>query len=78
MININKVKLEKQKQLEFSDLKLKQKEDLEDVKMVAEIRTVQTQLLKGMLKENQAQLSDLIAAITQMRQILEKSKTLKL
>ncbi|CAD8163971.1 unnamed protein product [Paramecium octaurelia] len=78
MVNINKVKLEKQKQLEFSDLKFKQKEDLEDVKMVAEIRTVQTQLLKGLLKENQAQLSDLIAAITQMRQILEKSKSLKL
>ncbi|CAD8065960.1 unnamed protein product [Paramecium primaurelia] len=78
MNNINKVKIEKQKQMEFSDLKLKQKEDLEDVKMVAEIRTVQTQLLKGMLKENQAQLTDIINAITQMRQILEKSKSLKL
>ncbi|CAK82437.1 unnamed protein product (macronuclear) [Paramecium tetraurelia] len=75
---IGKVKYEKQKQLEFSDMKFKQKEDLEDVKMVAEIRTVQTQLLKGMLKENQAQLSDLMSNITQMRQVLEKSKSLKL
>ncbi|CAD8163483.1 unnamed protein product [Paramecium octaurelia] len=75
---IDKVKYQKQKQLEFSDMKFKQKEDLEDVKMVAEIRTVQTQLLKGMLKENQAQISDLISNITQMRQVLEKSKSLKL
>ncbi|CAD8078309.1 unnamed protein product [Paramecium sonneborni] len=76
--NIEKVKVEKQKQLEFSDLKIKQKDDLEDVKQVAEIRTVQNQILKGLLKENQTQLSELIIAITQMRQILEKSKLLKL
>ncbi|CAD8159446.1 unnamed protein product [Paramecium pentaurelia] len=75
---IDKVKIEKQKLLEFSEMKFKQKEDLEDVKMVAEIRTIQTQLLKGMLKENQAQLSELISNITQMRQVLQKSKSLKL